>query len=746
VRRAAAWAALALGLWLGAPTALAVGAPLPGPLWTTAVDIGSAGLRAEVNPNGQATTYHFSYLTEAAYEANLAAGKDGFAGAAKAPPGADPTLTAGASAVQVVQSAIGLTADTRYRLRLQATNAGGSASSPSIVFLSDAPASPTFMLDARAWELVSPPEKGGGEVQSPGAVFGGGVLQAASGGSALTYSSSYSFGAAAGAPAGSQYLSRRGASGWETTDVTAPTTGGAYGPSPEGVPFQLFAPDLSAALMLDGLCAGAAPCPRRYSLRVPGGAVSATSTTQSDLRLAGATPDLSQRILSTCAALTPDAISVPLGGGCDPSQPNLYRWSAAGLSLVNLLPAQATGTPGAALAAPAGAVSGDGTRVYFTQAGNLYLREGAASKQVDTAVGGGGTFEAASTNGAVAYFSRSGHLYRYEAPGAGSSTDLTPAGGLEGVPGASADGEWVYYLTAAGLFLRHGGAPAVKVADSADAANYPPATGAARVTPDGHHLAFVSTPSLTGFDNRERNGGGPSVPGAPLAQVYLYDAGADRLTCASCNPFGEQPLGPAAIPGVYANGSGPAATRAYKPRALSDDGRRLFFDSGDDLALRDVDRSPPRADPDVYEWEAQGSGSCARAGGCLALVSSGRTPAASFLDASAGGEDVFFLTADSLVDADSGFADVYDARVGGGFPEPFRPIECVGDACQFLPSEPEDPGPGSLVPSPGNPPLRIVSTPTTCRKGFVRKRGKCEKKKLRHRKGKGQKRRPGSSR
>jgi hypothetical protein len=34
-------------------------------------------------------------------------------------------------------------------------------------------------------------------------------------------------------------------------------------------------------------------------------------------------------------------------------------------------------------------------------------------------------------------------------------------------------------------------------------------------------------------------------------------------------------------------------------------------------------------------------------------------------------------------------------------------IICVGDSCQSLPAEPEDPTPGTLVPNPGNPPLHI---------------------------------------
>lgn len=52
--------------------------------------------------------------------------------------------------------------------------------------------------------------------------------------------------------------------------------------------------------------------------------------------------------------------------------------------------------------------------------------------------------------------------------------------------------------------------------------------------------------------------------------------------------------------------------------------------------------------------------------------------------------------------------------VGGGVAsaaetetETSEEITCVGDSCQPLPAEPEDPMPGTLVPNPGNPPLRF---------------------------------------
>jgi hypothetical protein len=709
-----------LGVLLGAPAASAAGAPQIGPAWTSGVGTTTAGLRAEINPGGLATSYHFSYILESAYEANLGEGRDGFAGAAKAPAGADPAIGSGSAAVTVAQSAGSLAPDTAYRYRVQASNVAGTETGPARVFFTEAFAGASTLLDGRAWEMVSPVDKNGGQVQGPGESFGGGVFQAAGSGEAFTYSSTSSFGEGVqGAPPASQYTATRGGSGWVTANVTAPTASGAYGTEPDGVPYQLFSPDLARALLFDGHPCGSLSCPLRYSLRESAGGGLTPSPEAPDLRFAGAGADLSQVILSTCAKLTSDATEMPPAGGCEPAQTNLYRWFAGGLALVNLPPAASQGTPGASLAARAGAVSADGGRVYWTLGGNLYLREGAVTKQADAGQGGGGAFQAASATGAIAFFTKEvspgdTHLFRYLAA-PGTATDVTPAGGVAGVLGTSADGEYVYYLTAAGLFLRHGEAAPVEVADGADASNYPPATGTARVSPDGTRLAFLSRASLTGYDNRDAS------TGTPLSEVFLYDAAAGTLVCASCKPTGERPIGASSLPGALANGAAATATRAYKPRALSDDGRRLFFDSADSLALADTANRP-----DVYEWEAEGAGGCRRPAGCLGLVSRGRnSEGASFLDASASGADVFFLTADSLVGADTGFADVYDAREGGGFPEAAKPIECAGDACQFLPSEPEDPTPGTLVPSPGNPSLRWVEKRASCKKGFARKRGRC---------------------
>jgi hypothetical protein len=72
--------------------------------------------------------------------------------------------------------------------------------------------------------------------------------------------------------------------------------------------------------------------------------------------------------------------------------------------------------------------------------------------------------------------------------------------------------------------------------------------------------------------------------------------------------------------------------------------------------------------------------------------------------------------------------DVYVARIGGGFPPPVIPIACVGDACQAVPGEPEDPNPGTGFYRPeGNPPLPKVDK--AAKKKAAKKRAAAKKRK-----------------
>ncbi len=740
MRRTLLIATVLAALGFGIP-AQALGKPIVKGSWPAAVGANTATLRAEIDPAGLATTYLFEYTSEADFRVK------GFNAAIKIP---QTGIAIGTGSVQ--QRIGGLDADTGYRFRTVATNNAGTTVGAVRALRTDE-TSPVFALpDGRGWEMVSPVDKNGGEIQGFGQNRGGGVIQAAAQGGQITYTSAASFADAQGSPGASQYVSTRGPAGWATDNVTLPMLAGSYPEAPDsGVPYQLFSTDLTRALVSNGRrcrTSAATQCPvenpplagsgapagyRNYYLRSSAGAFQAllTSSDLSGLALdsshfevsfAGATRDLAQVILSTCAALTPDAIEAPgLDGECDPAKQNLYRKSGSTLTLIN--PA-----PGAALAAQSRAISANGQRVYWSDGASLHLYDAGTTKQVDAGQGGGGTFETASADGSLAFFSKDGHLYRYAAA-TNTATDLTPAGEVLGVIGASEDGAYLYYRTPGGLFLNRGGSVTL-VSPQVDPASTPPTTGNAHLSPDGRRLVFVSDAELSPYDNRSIK------TGLPEPEVYRFaapgTAGAGTI-CVSCNPSGERPLGPASLPGASPNGAGPLAPHSYKPRVLSADSQHVFFDTFDALAVQDTN-----GDRDVYQWEAQGVGGCARPSGCINLISSGRAEdGASFLDASADGADAYFLTGGSLVPSDTGAVDVYDARVGGGYPVSTPVIPCFGDACQALPPAPETAPAGSQRSRPsGNLPPATFK-PLRCKKGKVKKLGRCVKKPRHHRKAKG---------
>jgi hypothetical protein len=762
---------------LGASSAQAAPPVVTG-TWATDVGTTAANLRAEIDPKGQPTTYLFEYTSEATYR------EKGFAGASRI-----PATGVAIGTGTVLQHVAGLEPNTSYRFRAVATNNDGVKAGAIRRFLTRE-AEPVFTLpDTRGWEMVSPTNKNGGSIQSFGANFGGGVIQAAAQGGTITYTSSSSFQDPQGAPGAGQYISRRGDAAWSTENVTPPGVSGSYPGDPtSGVPYQIFSSDLGTALLSNGrrcrksvtkqcpvenppLAGSGAPEGfRNYYVRNNSDGSFGALLTSADLAglnlgasdfevaLVGATPGLDHVVLSSCAALTANATEVAGSEGeCNDSKQNLYMKSGSALpQLINLLPGDSTGTPGATLAAQSRAISADGSRVYWSDGKNLYLRDGGQTKQVDALAGGGGTFQTASADGSVAYFTTgelvtppthpeetpeeeelsapffSLHLWRYVAA-TDTATDLTPFGGVLGVLGTSDDGTYVYYasrptfLAPGGAFLWHSGA-VTQVAASVATDSYPPTTGTARVSADGRHLLFVSSAfELTEYDSRNIG------TGKPDPEVYLFTApGAINSgnVCVSCNPFGERPVGAASLPGASPNGAD--GLDSYKPRVISPDSRRVFFDTFDALASQDTNEAK-----DVYEWEERGSGNCVRQEGCVNLISSGRAEnGASFLDASLDGSDAFFLTDGSLVPSDPGAYDVYDARIGGGYPLPPNPVPCFGDTCQPLPPEPEDPTPGTQrSKTTGNLPTPPHKKPLKCKKSQLKRFGKCVAKKTHKKKG-----------
>jgi hypothetical protein len=189
---------------------------------------------------------------------------------------------------------------------------------------------------------------------------------------------------------------------------------------------------------------------------------------------------------------------------------------------------------------------------------------------------------------------------------------------------------------------------------------------------DGRYLVFSSFAQL-GADDSDT-----------ARDVYRYDSVSGVLERVSVGEAGYDANGNNNAGG--SNGSFDAAIAAghwggrnleqyeMDNRTVSENGSRIVFRTADPLSPRALNGLT-----DVYEWhEASG-------GGEVTLLSSG-TAEESVLDVviSEDGSNVFFVTSQGLVSGDTdGAPDVYDARLGGGFPAVAAPRQpCSGDACQ----------------------------------------------------------------
>lgn len=195
---------------------------------------------------------------------------------------------------------------------------------------------------------------------------------------------------------------------------------------------------------------------------------------------------------------------------------------------------------------------------------------------------------------------------------------------------------------------------------------------AVRATADGSTLAFVSYASL---DPADTDGG--------QRDVYVWHAGGG-VSLASRGANGAVP----AILGSPTDAWYNAVTALG--RGISTDGSKVFFTSAEALTPDAGDNGRDK----VYEWD----------GGTLSLISppGADAAAAEYLDNSGSGDDVFFQSADTLAgqDVDGGQVDVYDARVGGGFPAPTGSTVGASPSSGGPGQVPSGPGMGSLTPSP----------------------------------------------
>lgn len=605
----------------------------------------------------------------------------------------------------------------------------------------------TRLPECRAFELVSPVDKGGHAIRQ-------GMSARADGGGLLYWST----GAFAGGQSNiaANFRALRSSDGWTTTALNPPTTGR------NPVLMDQFyvvatSADFSRALIDtrypvdpgDAFVGEAANSgyPDLYAFELDGSfdwltpAVTIPDLSGVEVSFGTATPDLGAIVFRTAKQVIPSvaagavgqlyvrhgdevvlvsagADGRPLASGAAAGRDTTGAWTGSG----SILGGRAPTTP----------ISDDGATIWFASlraAGlsQLYVRSDAldparaatthvsvsqATATAGTSCGGnfGASLLAASADGATAYFSCTsqltddvapeGGVYRYDRAG-GTLTLLAAKTGTQDVLPLAADrrADHVWLVSAAvlasgatagsnNLYLAHGGT----VRYVARLGNATPVTDVA-VSPDGSRLAFATN---SGID--------PLAGG--LKQVYLADAGRPGGTpvCVSCRPDGT-------VSARVSDFVNAGATTFLQPNvaapsgAVRDDGTVTFV-SADDLLPEDVDGAA-----DVYQRLADGR---------LVLITGGSEPLPSvFAGASADGRDVFVLTSERLApqDTDNGSADLYTARVDGGFALPQPPSECV-DTCQGPPLPPfvapQPPtaafdGPGDVLdPGPARPPgLRL---------------------------------------
>jgi hypothetical protein len=543
----------------------------------------SATLQAEVNPHGASTEYTFEYgvcatvaaCVSSAYEASAPA-PEGFAGA-------------GFASDSVSVNPQTLRAGTVYHFRVVLHNEFGTVDGEGQTFTTQTANGGSGLLDGRAWELVTPPEKRGAALSD---INEHEEIQASAGGDAFTIEA-YSPTEAdpPGFSISEQLFSTRGPGGWVARDIGVPheqATGLSIG---QGSEYRIFSEDLSRAvtqpfgsfipssspwalspkeaseqtafLRTDYLNGEVSrPClescyrplvtgKQGYANVAPGTAFSEERggecpTIMCGPRFVGASPDLRHVVLTI-----ENGVELTPGGG------SLYEWNEGVLTPLG------NAVLGFESKMARHAVSDDGSRVVLSAGGEgaIYLRDTVKDKTVPL---GGGVFQTASSDGSRVFFSNSTGLYECEIVEAMGGelecklSDLTPNGLLLGnVLGASEDGQWLYFVSTAvlaagegavsgdpNLYVWHdGGTKLVAVLSEKDSPSWDRGTGGdlkemtARVSPDGQWLAFMSQRDLTGYDTRD------AVSGQPDEEVYLYSAASGRLVCPSCNPSGARPVG-----------------------------------------------------------------------------------------------------------------------------------------------------------------------------------------------------------
>jgi len=609
--------------------------------------------------------------------------------------------------------------------------------------------------DCRAYEMVSPLEKGNGDI-----VGDGNNIIASKEGDGVAYMTRTPFGDTVGSQAAgnTQYLARRSGSGWTSHSITPAPNPVASQAVNTPTWFSGFSDDLSSA----SVAAYELPYvpndvpdllnlyhertgPRTLEpISVSSGGLPNPAPFRFELRQIenwGMSDDGEHVAYESTGKFLPEAAGTP-----DAPASNVYQWDEGTLSLAGILPDGSVPSSGSEVSNNAQGttvyrrnMSADGSRLLFraSAAGGpnqLYQRiDGTHTAWITESELAGGEeasgvrLDGATPDGRNIFFTTEtklvsadtddlASLYRWTAgpdPEHENNLKLIASSGLETeLMGISDDGEVAYFKTKGeDLTMWHQGESRVIIngvtvlsEGFGDLTAYSLiiyGTGYARVSPDGRYLGFLGITSGGAEDG------------------YLYDRRSDSLKCVSCAA--------SASVTFEAKATSAAVEFSYdwiRPRYLSNDGR-LYFSTSAALSHDDVNGVL-----DAYQYDSRT--------GETALLSPGLTGnKSSFVEASASGDDVFIVTKDKLALADTDeFADLYDVRSGGGFAESASPASepCSGEDCQGPAAQsPASFGAASAKVSRGNV-VRVCRKPRPGRKPHPKaKRCRGAKKKHHHR-------------
>jgi hypothetical protein len=698
-------------------------------------------LGGKVNPKNSTTKYWIEYGPGAGgpsptYPSAVPATKDASAGSA-------------GQIVYATQKVTGLAPASIYHFRVVAENATGTTPGEDLSFETNPLPTPpstecpnaklrtetnsAALPECRAYELVSPPDKNGGDAN---------ILATSSpDGNRVGFYSFVGFGDAHANSVINSYSSQRGFSGWATRSVEPPYGSTGRGGTEGGYVPSDFSTDASKAVTFNrsGPESGIQDV---FWSSDDGTNRWVTEPTPAanhifDKHYVGRSADASHVVFESPQVFTHEVVD---GHQAVEGNPAVWEWVDGQVRLVSA--GVGTGAPkvGTGINADSTSatnfsgtlpeptdISADGGRIFLSLGTKtVAVREDGAVTRVlsqsqrEGSVGEAPTvveFLGAAVDGSRAYMTSpdqltddapvGGGIYAYDL-----ETDVLAFVGPGSRVLISADGRRAYFTSPDQLVPGEGalGARNLYTADDegnglAFVATLAPGddvgpdsndvvSADVKASPDGEHFVFQSSQRLTAFDN------------AGHKEIYLYDAGADSLSCASCRPGG----------GV-ADGDASLRAEGGRPRGLSDDGS-VVFQTSDALVPADVN-----GQIDVYEYHDGG----------VALISTGTSKYDSEVgDVSPDGRDVFFLTRDSLVgqDIDEGSKDIYDARVEGGFPAPVGAEACEGaETCQGKPATPPAfASPATISPSGrGNQPGRKA-----CKKKSKKQRARCGPKAKKH--------------